>query len=77
MKERIAIVGIGEIPTGRFPERSAIQCAIESGRMAIQDSGLPKDEIDTLIPTAALCGPAFNTDLVTDMKFLMHRRGSE
>jgi acetyl-CoA acetyltransferase len=65
MKGKIAIVGIGEIPTGRYPERSAIQCAIEAARLAIQDSGLSKDRIDTLIPTGALCSPQFNTDLVT------------
>jgi acetyl-CoA C-acetyltransferase len=65
MKGKIAIVGIGEIPTGRYPDRSAIECAIESARLAIQDSGLPKDEIDALIPTGALCNPQFNTDLIT------------
>jgi acetyl-CoA acetyltransferase len=65
MKGKIAIVGIGEIPTGRYPERSAIQCAIESARLAIQDSGVGKDQIDALIPTGALCDPQFNTDLVT------------
>ena len=65
MKGQIAIVGIGEIPTGRYPERSFIQSAIESARMAIQDSGVSKDRIDTVIPTAALCSPQFNTDLVT------------
>jgi acetyl-CoA acetyltransferase len=65
MKGKIAIVGIGEIPTGRYPERSAIQCAIEAARLAIQDSGMSKDRIDTLIPTGALCDPQFNTDLVT------------
>jgi acetyl-CoA C-acetyltransferase len=65
LKGSIAIIGIGEVPTGRYPERSAIQCAIESARLAIQDAGIHKDEIDTVIPTAALCSPAFNTDLVT------------
>ncbi len=65
MKGKIAIVGIGEVPTGRYPERSAIQCAIESARMAIRDAGISKDQIDTVIPTAALCSSKFNTDLVT------------
>lgn len=65
LKGSIAIVGIGEVPTGRYPERSAIQCAIDSARLAILDAGIHKDEIDTVIPTAALCSPAFNTDLVT------------
>ena len=46
MRGKIAIVGIGEVPTGRYPERSAIQCAIEAARLAIQDSGVDKDQID-------------------------------
>lgn len=65
MKRKIAIVGIGEVPSGRYPERSAIECALKATRMAIQDAGVGKERIDTVIPTAALCSPQFNTDLVT------------
>jgi acetyl-CoA C-acetyltransferase len=65
LKGKVAIVGIGEVPTGRYPERSAIECAIVSSREAIRDAGISKQEIDTVIPTAALCSSAFNTDLVT------------
>jgi acetyl-CoA C-acetyltransferase len=65
LKGKVAIVGIGEVPTGRFPERSAIECAIDSARQAIRDAGIARQEIDTVIPTAALCNAAFNTDLVT------------
>lgn len=65
LKGKAAIVGIGEVPTGRYPDRSAIECAIVSAREAIRDAGISKQEIDTVIPTAALCSSAFNTDLVT------------
>lgn len=65
LKGSIAIVGIGEVPTGRYPARSAIECALTAARAAIIDAGMGKDEIDTVIPTAALCSAAFNTDLVT------------
>ncbi len=65
LKGKVAIVGIGEVPTGRYPERSAIECAILAAQQAIQDAGISKQEIDTVIPTAALCNAAFNTDLVT------------
>ena len=53
------------LPTGRYPARSAIECALTAARAAIIDAGMGKDEIDTVIPTAALCSAAFNTDLVT------------
>ncbi|MFH1114964.1 MAG: thiolase family protein [Pseudomonadota bacterium] len=65
LRGKTAIVGIGEVPTGRFPERAAIHHAIESARLAIKDAGITKDDIDFVMPTAALFSPQFNTELVT------------
>jgi acetyl-CoA C-acetyltransferase len=65
LRGKVAIVGIGEVPTGRFPETAAIYHAIESAKLAIRDSGIDKDEIDYSMPTAALFSPPFNTELVT------------
>jgi len=65
LKGKVAIVGIGEVPTGRFPDTAAIYHAIESSRLAIKDAGINKDEIDFVMPTAALFSPQFNTELVT------------
>ncbi len=65
LKGKAAFIGIGEVPTGRFPETAAIYHAIESAKLAIRDAGINKDEIDYVLPTAALYSPAFNTELVT------------
>jgi acetyl-CoA C-acetyltransferase len=65
LRGKVAIVGIGEVPTGRFPERAAIYHAIESARLAIKHAGMSKDDIDFVMPTAALFSPQFNTELVT------------
>ncbi len=65
LKGKIAFGGIGEGPTGRYPETAAISHAIESAKMAIRDAGIKKDDIDYVLPTAALFSPAFNTELVT------------
>ncbi len=65
LRGKVAIAGIGEVPTGRFPEKAAIYHAIESARLAIKDAGISKDEIDFVMPTAALFSPQFNTELVT------------
>ncbi len=62
---KVAIVGIGEVPTGRYPDTAAIYHAIESAKQAIRDAGIQKDEIDFVMPTAALFSPTFNTELVT------------
>lgn len=65
LRGKVAIVGIGEVPTGRFPDKAAIYHAIESARLAIRDAGINKDDIDYVMPTAALFSPQFNTELVT------------
>lgn len=65
LRGKFAIIGTGEVPTGRFPEKAAIYHAIESARRAIADAGIKKEEIDFVMPTAALYSPQFNTELVT------------
>jgi acetyl-CoA C-acetyltransferase len=65
LKGKVAFIGIGEVPTGRFPETAAIYHAIESAKLAIRDAGIKKDEIDYVLPCAALFSPQFNTELVT------------
>ena len=65
LRGKVAIVGIGEVPTGRFPDTAAIYHAIASAKQAILDAGIRKDEIDYVMPTATLYSPAFNTELVT------------
>ncbi len=62
---KTAIVGIGEIPTGRHSERPAISFALDAARMAIADAGIDKDAIDFVMPTGALFSGQFNTELVT------------
>ena len=65
LEGKAAIVGIGEVPTGRFPDKAAITFGLESAKLAIRDAGIDKDEIDFCMPTAALFSPPFNTELVT------------
>jgi len=65
LRGKFAIIGTGEVPTGRFPEKAAIYHAIESARRAIEDAGIRKEDIDFVMPTASLYNPAFNTELVT------------
>lgn len=60
-----AIVGIGEVPTGRFPDKGAIVFALEAAREAIRDAGIRKDDIDFVMPTGALFSPQFTNELAT------------
>lgn len=65
LRGKVAVIGIGEVPTGRFPEASAIYHAIESARRAIRDAGINKDDIDYVLPCGAVYSPPFNTELIT------------
>lgn len=63
-KARAAAVGIGEVPSGRFPERSEIEAAILACRQAILDAGMSPRDIDVVMPVGALASRHFNVDLV-------------
>ncbi len=62
---RTAIIGIGEVPTGRFPERAAIEGALESARLAIRDAGVRREDIDFVMPTGSLFSFQFGNELAT------------
>lgn len=64
IKGKAAIVGIGEIPTGRYPDRTPLGQAVDVCVQAILDSGLDKSEIDYLMPTSHFSDPRFNTDQI-------------
>jgi len=63
-KTSSAVVGIGEVPTGKFPQRSELQAAVTACRAAILDAGLRPSDIDVILPAGALASRHFNVDLV-------------
>lgn len=63
-KGKIAVVGIGEVPSGKFPDRPCLQNAMEACNEAILDSGIEKNEIDTIIPTGTFFSRRYNTDMI-------------
>lgn len=58
IRGKTAIVGIGEVPTGHYPNRSFIKAATVASIMAIKDAGIDKSLIDTIIPSSCLSGYA-------------------
>jgi acetyl-CoA C-acetyltransferase len=63
-KGKVAIVGIGEVPTGKFYDRPCLQNAVEACKMAIQDAGINKNEIDFVMPTGTFFDARYNTDMI-------------
>lgn len=59
LRGKTAIVGIGELPTRRsYPGRSTLGLCAEAARLAIEDAGLRKDDIDGLIVDGTNVTPA-------------------
>ncbi len=58
------VIGIGEVPTGKYAERSALQAAAEVSRQAVRDSGLRPGDIDVVMPTGSIFSRDFNSDLI-------------
>ena len=61
--KELAIVGIGEHPTGFFPETTPYEWITHAIKEAIDNSGISKDEIDAIIPHICIADRNMNTDL--------------
>ena len=57
-------VGVGEIPTGKFPERGFVQALTKAALLAIKDAGMIPRDIDTILLIPNLHGAADQADLV-------------
>jgi acetyl-CoA C-acetyltransferase len=58
------IVGVGEIPSGKFPERGFIQALTKVALLALKDAGMTPRDIDTILLIPNLHGAADQADLV-------------
>lgn len=59
LRGKTAIVGIGELPTRRaYPGRSMLGLCAEAARLAIEDAGLRKEDVDGLVVDGTNATPA-------------------
>lgn len=63
-KGKIAIVGIGEVPTGWYPERHEWDIIYDSCIQAVNDAGINKNEIEGVICSPAVGQPKLDSELV-------------
>src|SRR5271165_4157824 len=59
----IAVVGIGEVPTARMPERTHWDIIFDTCIEAVEDSGIGKDEIQGVISVAPVGQPVIAGEL--------------
>lgn len=64
IRGKVAIVGIGEVPTGRFPELDCLDYVVESVNQCLKDAGMSKDDIDCVFPSVSVYSALFNADLI-------------
>ena len=63
-KGKIAIVGLGEVPTGWYPDRSEWDIIYDSCMMAVKDAGIGKNDIEGVICSPAVGQPKLDSELV-------------
>ena len=59
-----AFVGIGELPSGKFPDRTFMGALVEVSARAILDAGLSPRDIDTILLIPCLHGGRDQADLI-------------
>lgn len=62
-KGEFAVIGTGEVPCGRYPQRSEFEIAYRVAKLAIEDAGISKDEIGAVLGAAHIMGSDYNTEL--------------
>jgi acetyl-CoA acetyltransferase len=57
MRNRVAIVGVADTEVGVVPQYSATQLYVRAARLALEDAGITKDEVDGLVTCASWTEP--------------------
>lgn len=57
LKNKVAIVGVGDTKVGVVKDRSATQLYVEAARLAMEDAGITKDQVDGLITCVSWVEP--------------------
>lgn len=62
-QSKIAIIGIGEVPTGNYPERKPWDIIYETCMQAVRDSGLHKNDIEGVVAVAPQAQPRLSAEI--------------
>jgi acetyl-CoA C-acetyltransferase len=62
-KEKLAIIGVGEVPTGRYPERTRWDILYEVCMQATRDAGIDKNDIEGVITVAPQAQPRITSEI--------------
>lgn len=60
---KVAIIGVGEVPTGNFPERTHWDIIYDTCMQAVRDAGLHKNDIEGVVSVAPQAQPKIAAEL--------------
>lgn len=62
-KGEFAIIGTGEVPCGKYPNRTEFEIAYRVAKLAIEDAGIGKNEIGAILTAGHIMGSEYNTEM--------------
>jgi acetyl-CoA C-acetyltransferase len=62
-KHQLAIIGTGEVPTGKYPERSRWDIIYETCMEAVRDGGVNKNDVGAVITVAPQAQPEITAEI--------------
>jgi acetyl-CoA C-acetyltransferase len=62
-KPNLAIIGIGEVPTGTYPDRSRWDIIYETCMAAIKDAGIHKNDVEGVVTVAPQAQPEITAEI--------------
>ncbi len=62
-KHQLAIIGTGEVPTGKYPDRSRWDIIYETCMQAVKDGGIDKNDIEAVITVAPQAQPQITAEI--------------
>ena len=60
---QFAFIGTGEVPCGKYPDRSPLEIHTRVAQLAVQDAGISKDDIDAVLSAATLMENSYTTEM--------------
>ncbi|MGB9498800.1 MAG: thiolase family protein [Dissulfuribacterales bacterium] len=62
-KRNLAIIGVGEVPTGKYPERSRWDILYDVCQQAVRDAGIDKNDVEAVITVAPQAQPRLSSEI--------------
>ena len=63
LRDRVAIVGVGTTPQGTIPGKDGNEIAVDAFKLALDDAGLEKEDIDGLLTCRSFGGLGVDTQI--------------